>query len=174
MDTKLKTIDDLSKEELRSLVDDLAKRWLAHDGVWFQAIEAKRGMDEAIEMDIKAWERFTVLEATRIKTMLNLPERSGLQGLAQALQFRLYAVLNEQTLEWHGENKLVFSMVNCRVQAARERKKMDAFPCRPVGIVEYSGFARTIDDRIQTRCLSCPPERVDDQAYCVWEFTLEP
>jgi hypothetical protein len=47
------------------------------------------------------------------------------------------------------------------------------FPCKSVGIVEYSGFARTIDGRIETTCLSCPPDRKPDEAWCVWEFRLK-
>lgn len=36
------------------LLEDMAKRWLAHDGLWFQAVEKEYGMDAA------AWEKFTV------------------------------------------------------------------------------------------------------------------
>lgn len=50
---------------------------------------------------------------------------------------------------------------------------MEYFPCKPVGIIEYQGFARVIDDRITVRCLSCPPDNSDKTAACVWEFTLE-
>ena len=49
-------------------------------------------------------------------------------------------------------------MKECRVQSARRRKGMPFHPCKPVGCIEYSGFARTIDDRIECRCLSCYPE----------------
>lgn len=38
------------------------------DGVWFQSIERKYGMDEAMEHDCAIWEKFTVIEAKRIKT----------------------------------------------------------------------------------------------------------
>ncbi|HNX60409.1 MAG TPA: DUF6125 family protein, partial [Spirochaetota bacterium] len=44
--------------------------------------------------------------------------------------------------------------------------------CKSVGIIEYSGFAKTIDDRIDCRCESCYPDITDDSASCIWEFTL--
>ena len=66
--------EDLSKEELLDFIGDLAKNWLAHDGLWFQAVEQRFGMDIAIELDRKAWETFTVIEAKRIKKRLNLPD----------------------------------------------------------------------------------------------------
>ena len=53
----------LTKEQLLDLIEVYAKNWLALDGVWFQSIEDKLGMDEAMEHDACAWERFTAIEA---------------------------------------------------------------------------------------------------------------
>jgi hypothetical protein len=64
-------------------------------------------------------------------------------------------------------------MRDCRVQAARKRRGLPDFPCKPVGLIEYSGFARTIDPRISTRCLACPPDPHPPDIWCAWEFTLE-
>jgi len=62
-------------------------------------------------------------------------------------------------------------MKDCRVQTARRRKGLPDFPCKPVGLVEYAGFAATIDPRIKTECIQCPPDDCGDEA-CVWRFTL--
>lgn len=63
-------IEELSKEDLLRLIEIYSKNWLAMDGVWFQSIERKLGMDEAIEHDRNAWRRFTEIEAVdfQIKT----------------------------------------------------------------------------------------------------------
>ena len=37
-------LSSLSRPELEDLVVDLSKRWLAHDGLWFQAVEADQDM----------------------------------------------------------------------------------------------------------------------------------
>ena len=168
----LNTKEDLTREQALDLLEDFAKRWLAHDGLWFQSIEKMRGMEEAIHHDIEAWRKFTVVEAKRIKEFLQLPEQGGLDALERALNFRLYAFINLQKVERANEHKLLFKMTNCRVQSARERKQMQAFPCKPVGEVEYSLFASTIDSRIKTHCLSCPPDPHPKEFYCGWEFTL--
>jgi hypothetical protein len=63
-------------------------------------------------------------------------------------------------------------MNDCRVQSARKRKNLPDFPCKSVGLVEYSGFAQAIDPGIQTRCLACPPDPHPDHYWCAWEFTL--
>ena len=61
----------------------------------------------------------------------------------------------------------------CRVQDARKRKGLDDFPCREVGIEEYSRFASTIDPRVRTRCIHCPPGEHPEDSWCAWEFYLE-
>ena len=165
-------LERFSKEQLIKLVGIYAKNWLAMDGVWFQSVERRDGMDSAMYHDAEAWRRFTVIEAERIKKFLALPERPGLEGLAAALKLRMYACLNEDEISMNGDS-LVYTMVKCRVQTARERKGMPFHPCRPVGCIEYSGFARAIDDRIECRCLSCYPDVTDESCCCKWEFTLK-
>ena len=165
-------IENLSREQLHALLIDFAKRWLAHDGLWFQAVERAHGMEEAIRLDAAAWERFTVLEARRIMNFLGLWEGGGLAALKKALGFRLYSVVNVQEILEPEAGLLIFRMNDCRVQAARKRKNMPDFPCKPVGLVEYSGFARTIDPRMETRCLACPPDPHPEEYYCAWEFRI--
>ena len=46
----------LSRDELEQLVSIYAKNWLAMDGYWFQAVERKRGMEEAMEHDVAVFE----------------------------------------------------------------------------------------------------------------------
>ncbi|MFX0150757.1 MAG: DUF6125 family protein, partial [Candidatus Hodarchaeota archaeon] len=69
--------------------------------------------------------------------------------------------------------KLIFKMMTCRVQSARERKNLPFFPCKTVGIVEYTGFAKIIDPRIQTKVIACPPDTIERNYHCGWEFTIE-
>ena len=172
-EVSMKEVEDLSKEELIQLLQDAAKNWLAHDGLWFRAVEDKFGFEAAIGLDKKAWETFTVIEAKRIKKRLGLKSGSGIPGLVQALKLRLYAHINTQEIIEQEKNRCVFQMNTCRVQEARQRQGLTAFPCKSVGIIEYSGFAKTIDPRIKTRCIVCPPEHHPADVWCAWEFTLE-
>ncbi len=168
----MSAIEDLSKEELLQIIDNFAKNWLAHDGLWFQAVESKNGMDEAIRADTEAWRGFSPIEARRIKTFLKLDDQSGLEGLQKALEYRMYAVLNKQSSVLEN-GRLRFYMNDCRVQSARVRKGLPDFPCKPVGLVEYSTFASTIDSRIQTHCITCPPDDHPADYFCGWEFWID-
>jgi len=168
----MEALENLSKEELLKLIQVYAKNWLAHDGCWFLAAEEKHGMDTAIELDTKSWERFAVSEAKRIMSEFNIPVNGGLKALEKAFQYRLYASINKQEIEWVNEKKMIFKMIECRVQKLRRQKNLPDFPCKSVGIVEFTNFAKTIDPRIKTKCISCPPDKVTD-FYCGWEFSIE-
>ena len=162
----------LSREELIAIIVDDAKNWLAHDGLWFQAVEKSYGMAAAVAIDSEAWQYFTVIEAKRIMARLGLKAGGGIPALVECLQQRFYARLNLQDVIEESENRVVFRMLDCRVQSARKRKGLADHPCKSVGLVEYSEFARTIDPRLQTRCLACPPDAHPDAFWCAWEFTL--
>lgn len=164
---------DLSKEELVKIIVDDAKNWLAHDGVWFQAIEKRYGMDVAVEIDTEAWRHFTVIEARRIMDRLGMKPGGGIAALAECLRHRFYARLNLQDVIEQSDTRVVFRMLDCRVQSARKRKGLADHPCKSVGIVEYSEFARAIDPRITTKCIACPPDAHPEEFWCAWEFTLQ-
>lgn len=164
---------DLTKEELLELLGDAAKNWLAHDGLWFLEVEKKSGLDVAIELDRNAWQRFTAIEAQRIMQRLKMKPGGGIPALVQALKFRLYAYVNKQEIVEISDRRCVLRMNNCRVQEARKKKNLPDFPCKTVGVVEYSYFAREIDPRIKTNCLACPPDPHPAEYYCAWEFLLQ-
>lgn len=169
----MEQLRNLSREELLTLIEVHAKSWLAHDGCWFLAAEEAYGLEAAIALDTKSCELFSPAEARRIMTAFNIPQGGGLDGLERALKYRLYAAVNPQAIERPDENRLVYKMIECRVQSARKRKGLADFPCKSVGIVEYSQFARTIDPRINARCLQCPPDATEGSGcVCAWEFTI--
>ena len=165
-------LEALSKEQLLELIEIYAKNWLAMDGVWFQSVEEKFGMDEAMHHDENSWRRFTAIEARRIKAFLKLPGQAGLEGLRQALQFRFYGNLNRNEIVL-SEGALLYRCVDCRVQTARRRKGLAFHPCKSVGLIEYAGFAREIDARIRVECVSCYPDVTDSGCACAWKFTLK-
>ena len=164
----MQTLKDLSREDLLKVVEMFAKNWLAHDGCWFLAAEERHGHEAAVALDTRAWERFTVTEAASIMETFDIPPGRGLDALRTALGLRLYAALNDQEFRQE-EGTLIYTMKDCRVQSARRRKGLPLFACKPVGLVEYAGFARTIDPRIATRCRFAPPDESPD-GYCCWEF----
>jgi Family of unknown function (DUF6125) len=163
----------MGREDLLRALEMFAKNWLAHDGCWFLAAEERFDMQTAIDLDARSWKRFAAAEARRIMATFNIQADGGLEALERALSLRMYVVINAQRTKWSDDRKhLRFFMDVCRVQEARRSKGMADFPCNSVGIVEFETFGATIDPRIRTTCLHCPPETAPGQ-YCGWEFTIE-
>lgn len=163
---------ELPEDKMDSLKESVAANWLANDGIWFQSVEFTNNMNDAKSCNDSSWEKFSPLEAWSIKRFLNMPENPGLEGLKQALQFRLYAFINTQSITDETENSFIFRMNDCRVQSARKRKGLDDYPCKSAGWVEYSTFAEAIDHRIRTECVACPPDKHPEEWFCAWKFSL--
>jgi uncharacterized protein DUF6125 len=162
----------MGREDLLRALEMFARNWLAHDGCWFLAAEERLGMEAAIELDARAWERFAAAEGHRIMTTFQITPQGGLEALERALGLRMYSLINAQRVEWSQDRtRLRFFMDVCRVQETRRRKGLPDFPCKSVGTVEFETFARTVDSRIRTTCLHCPPESAEGK-YCGWEFSI--
>ncbi|MCK5311432.1 MAG: cytosolic protein [Desulfobacteraceae bacterium] len=168
-DALLQMDNDKSSE----LMKVIAKNWLVNDGVWFQAVEFDRGMNDAKRCNDSCWAQFSPYEAGSISTFLNLGESPGLDGLKKALGFRMYSMINKQSIVNETDNSFEFQMNECRVQVARKRKELDDYPCKSGGLVEYAYFARAIDKRIKTECIACPPDDHPMDWYCAWRFSID-
>ena len=167
-----KVLAETPKDKLINILNNVGINWLANDGVWFTCVEAARDMFDAKRCNDSTWTRFSPFEAWSIKEFLGLPEQAGLEGLKVALQFRMYARINVQTILDDGPNAIIFQMNDCRVQSARKRKKLDDYPCKSAGLVEYTTFAETIDSRIKTECIGCPPDKHPDEWFCAWRLSI--
>ena len=163
---------NMDKAVLLDVIDAVAKNWLVNDGVWFQAVEFSSNIMEAKRCNDSCWAHFSPFEAWSIKRLLGMTEKPGLQGLAQALNFRLYARLNTQSIFFENDRTLVFQMNACRVQSARVRQGLEDYPCKSAGLVEYTYFAREIDPRISTECIGCPPDSHPAEWFCAWRFSI--
>lgn len=163
----------LGAEKLSKLLEAMAVNWLALDGVWFQAVESREGMDAAKAINDGCWARFSPLEAARIKDLQGLPDHGGLEALAGTFLHRMYGAINEQKVFFEDDGALVMQMTKCRVQNARQRKGLPDYPCKSAGVVEYSTFAATVDKRIECECIACPPDPHPADYFCAWRFRLK-
>jgi len=166
-------LKNLSRESLVDLLEKLGVNWLANDGIWFQAVEKEFGMHDAKRCNDTCWTRYSPFEAERIKDLLGLPDNGGLSALKQALAFRMYAMINKQSIHDVDDDSFIFQMNECRVQNARKRKGLPDYPCKSAGLVEYPYFAAAIDSRITTECIGCPPDEHPEEWFCAWKFTLK-
>jgi hypothetical protein len=169
----LRVLEQMTREELIRLAVDDAKNWLAHDGLWFQAVEQRFGTDAGRQCSGEAIAAYSAIEAKRILKRFGLPANGGIPVLMQALKFRMYHLINKQDFTEVSEKRCMFRMRECRVQAMRKKKGLPDYPCKTTGVEEYSHFATAVDSRIRTRCVACPPDAHPEEFWCAWEFTIE-
>jgi hypothetical protein len=162
---------NMGKGKLISLINAMSANWLTNDGVWFRTVEDNHDMYTSKRCNDTCWIRYSPVEASIIKSFLHLPEQSGLNGLEQALKFRLYANINEQIIERSGD-EITLRMARCLVQKTRRSQGLPDYPCKSAGIAEFETFARTIDSRITTECLCCPPDKHPKEWVCAWRFYI--
>ena len=72
---------NMEKERLISLIEAMSFNWLAGDGVWFRAVEDSYDIYTSKRCNDTCWTRYSPLEAAMIKSFLQLPQQSGLDGL---------------------------------------------------------------------------------------------
>ena len=163
----------LTKDELIDLLEDASKNWLAHDGLWFLAVERLLGRDTTVQLDSQVLEQFSAREARRIMKRLAIEPGGGLSALSRALRFRLSAHVNDQQFEFVDSNCLVVRVHHCRVQSTRRWKGMPVLPCKQFVQAAYASFAQTIDPRLKVRCLLGPPDPHPEDLWCAWEYRLQ-
>ena len=166
-------LKDKSPGELQKLLEGASANWLASDGLWFQEVEQRHDLPTAQECNNAAWERFSPFEAECIRSLHRITDVDPLSALASALEQRLYANINKYTIARTDAKTLILYMNNCRVQSARNRKGLEDYPCKSGGLIEYTTFAQTIDPRIKTECIGCPPDPHPAEWFCAWRFTIE-
>jgi len=168
-----KALLEMAPQKMDALMSSVAKNWLVNDGVWFQAVEFDSGMNDAKRCNDSCWAQFSPFEAAMIKDFLQIEDDCGLKGLKRALNFRMYSLINTQSIVDEGPKSFVFQMNDCRVQSARKRRNLADYPCKSAGLVEYTYFARALDKRIRTQCIGCPPDAHPQEWFCAWRFFIE-
>ncbi|UCE27606.1 MAG: hypothetical protein JSW52_02310, partial [Candidatus Coatesbacteria bacterium] len=108
----------------------------------------------------------------RIMEARGIEEDGGLEALAEVLGFRIYSFIDEYETKLD-DGVLTYKILDCYAQSARRRKGLPDFPCKSVGIVDFTNFAKTVDERIAVKCLACPPDELAPDEFCSWEFTIE-
>ena len=166
-------LEELPRETLIELARMYALNWQTLDGLWFGNVEAQYGLGAAIKLDLKNWERQSVVEAERIKKILNLT-KGGLSSVLTVLSFMSWQLVSPIfDLEEENPQKIVFYYPRCPVQEGRKRQGKQEFPCKAIKLLLLSSIARVVEPRAAVKCLTCPPDPHPDKFWCKWELTMK-
>jgi len=163
---------DLPKDTLLDLLRMYSKDAMTVDGLWFINVEEKYGLDTALEIDQLVWDKYGVIEARRIKRLMNITEK-GIPAIVKAFNFQIWVPGMEYGFPEVTEKRAVFHVTDCNIQKARIRDNRPEFKCKPIGLSLFKNFAEVIDPEIKISCLFCPPDKHPEDVWCSWEFQME-
>ncbi|MDP6509705.1 MAG: DUF6125 family protein, partial [Dehalococcoidia bacterium] len=150
-------LEELSNETLIELTKMYARNWQTLDSLWFRNVEQEYGLDTAVLLDLKNWERQSVIEAERIKEVLRL-DNGGLPSVLTAISFMSWQLVSPPfRCEEESPQRVVFSYPRCPVQEGRVRQGKPEFPCKDMKLTLFSLVSRVIEPRAVVTCLACPP-----------------
>jgi hypothetical protein len=165
-------LEKLPKKTLIELAKMYSRNWQSLDANWFGLVEEEFGLDAAARLDLKSWEKQSVLEAQRIKKVLQL-EKSGLSSVLTVLSFMSWQLTSPLfELEINTPERVVLYYPRCAVHESRNKKGKPVFPCKTMKLTLLSNIARVVEPRAMVRCVSCPPDPPQKDYWCKWELTL--
>ena len=165
-------LEELSQKTLVDLFKVYSENTTTVDSLWFRSVAKRFGTETAEEMSRKIRERYGVTDAIRLKRMLGLPEEGGIPALVKALNFHIWIPAMEYEFPEVTEKKAVFNITDCFIRKETIKDNGPEFRCEQACEVQYVNFAKTIDPRIEARCLLCRPEKSPEDMWCSWEFLL--
>ncbi|MFC1968490.1 DUF6125 family protein [Chloroflexota bacterium] len=165
-------LESLPRETLLKVIKIFSRNWVTVDGLWFQHVEEEFGLDAALRLDLKMWERQSTIEAKRIKNTLGLTGEGPLTVMT-AINFMTGAVcFPPYEYEERSAEMVIFGTPGCLPQEARKRNGRGEFPCKAVGMTHFSNYAKVIDPRVKVRCIFCPPDPHPEDMWCKWELSI--
>ena len=165
-------LEQLPKQTLVELARMYARNWQDLDGLWFQNVELEYGLEAAVKLDLRNWERQSMIEAQRIKRLLRL-DGGGLPDVLKALSLMSWQLVSPGfEIEQETPGRIVFYYPRCPVQEGRRKQGKQVFPCRTMKLTLLSNLARVIEPRASVACLTCPPDPHPDEFWCKWVLTM--
>jgi hypothetical protein len=165
-------LEKLPKRTLIELAKMYSRNWQSLDGNWFGLVEAEYGLEAAVRLDLRSWEKQAVLEAQRIKKVLKL-DKGGLPSVLTVLSFMSWQLTSPLfEIEEESPQRVVFYYPRCAIHESRNRQNKPEFPCKTMKLGLLSNIAGVVESRAVVRCLHCPPDPNQEGFWCKWELSL--
>jgi hypothetical protein len=167
--------DMLAKMPLEKILDyffmQIRNIWRV-DGLYFLGIERKFGTEGATEIDTEVWENMATIEAKSLQRMFEVGENPDVATIISLLQKSSWSLDQPfKTIEI-GNERATLGIDRCRTQEARLGKGLVEFPCKKVRFGYLNKFAKTLNPKVEVKCLACPPDKHPTNSWCKWEFTI--
>ena len=165
-------IEDLSREQLLTLLKAYSRMVTAIDGYWFMAVEENQDHEAAYERDCAVWEKAAPYEARLISRALGIGTGVDIPTMLDVLKAcpTWYSLGTEVSAE--GPNRGLLTVADCSVQKNRARMGLDEFACKDIGLLITRAYGKALNSEVKVTCKVCPPDPHPPDVWCQWQFEL--
>ena len=167
-----KMLASMSKDGLLDYLFLQVRNLWRVDGLYFLGIEKKFGTEAATEIDASVWEAMAEIEAKSLQKMFKVEENPNVAKIMELLEKSSWALDQPFKTSRVSDGHAVLGVDKCRTQETRLSRGLGEFPCKKVRFDYLKNFAKTLNPKVEVKCLVCPPDRHPKESWCKWEFTL--
>ena len=168
------SFDKFSKKTLLKLLKAYSEYMLRMDGFWFLTVMNKWGNDEAIDCDIKAWEKGQTYMIRTLGDLLNI-HGDDLASLMKFQQVDTWAWIQDRVIDIKNDNHAIYTIRTCPTlfSLEKEGKGREREHCRVACSKIISRHTSNFNPNIKVTPLKLPPRKSNNDICCQWEFKLE-
>ncbi len=167
-----KMLASLSKDELLDYLFLQVRNLWRVDGLYFLGFEKEFGTEAATKIDAGVWEAMAGIEAKSLQKMFKVEENPGVAKIMVLLEKSSWALDQPFKTTQISNRHAILGVDRCRTQETRLSKGLEEFPCKKVRFGYLRNFARTLNPKVEVKCLVCPPDKHQKNSWCKWEFTI--
>jgi hypothetical protein len=127
---------------LEGLLELMRYSFLRLDGAWFMASVEKLGLNNATELDVKAWEIFSERLGKKIASITNLKGNFS-QALPKLMKIH-HALMNMKSeIEVISDNKMIHRVLECEIwKMVQKVWNQEEVPCHKVTLASIKGLLK--------------------------------
>jgi hypothetical protein len=166
--------EKLAQQTLTRLLRATAEYMRRVDGHWYLSVMEKWGNDEALDCDIKVWERLVTYEMKMLSSLLNI-HGDDVVTVMKAIQASPWTLTYACDIDVKSNDYAITTYHNCPTLLALEKEGngREKLICQELEPRLMGIMAHYFNPNIRVTPLKLPPRDGSSDISCQWEFKLE-